>query len=91
MHDGECRCLFSQPDKEFHHRIIFIDISTSDEETDVLAIWNNSFFVYTNFIVTEFTSEVTEENRIDLILEEIASLKLFSVLFLADYWCTLYF
>ena len=79
VHDGECRCLCSQPDEEFHYRIIFIDISTSDEETDVLAIWNNSFLVYANFNVTEFTSELTEENSIDLNLEKIAPLDLFSV------------
>ena len=88
---GNVGVLCSQPDEKFHYRIIFIDISTSDEETDVLAIWNNSFLVYTNFIVDEFTSEVTEENRTDLNLEEIASHDLFSVLFLAAYWYTLYF
>ena len=60
---GNVGVLCSQPDEKFHYRIIFIDISTSDEETDVLAIWNNSFLVYTNFIVDEFTSEVTEEKK----------------------------
>ena len=47
--------------------------------------------MYANFIVTEFTSEMTDNNRIDLNLEEIAPLYIPSVLFLADYLCTQYF
>ena len=44
--------------------------------------------MYTNFIVDEFTSEVTEKNRTDLNLEKIASLDHFSVLTLVVYWYT---
>ena len=39
---------------------------------DVLAIWNNSLLVYGEFNVAELTSEVTESNRTETILEEIA-------------------
>ena len=39
---------------------------------DVLAIWNYSLLVYAEFIVAELTSEVTESNRTETILEEIA-------------------
>ena len=56
-----------------------------------MATWNNSYIVYTNFIVDEFTSEVTEKNITDLILEKIASYNLFSVLSLVAYRYTLYF
>ena len=56
-----------------------------------MATWNNSYIVYANFIVDEFTSEVTEKNRTDLILEKIASHDLFSVLSLVAYLYMLYF
>ena len=39
---------------------------------DALAIWNNSLLVYAEFIVGELTSAVTESNRTETILEEIA-------------------
>ena len=70
VHVGECRC--SQPDEEFHHRIILICISTSNEGMDVLAIRNNSLLVYGEFNVAELTSEMIESNRTETILEEIA-------------------
>ena len=70
VHVGECRC--SQPDEEFHHRIILNCISTSNEGVDVLAIRNNSLLVYSDFNVGELTSEMIESNRTETILEEIA-------------------
>ena len=69
MHVGDVGV--HNPDEEFHHRIIIIYLSTSNEGIDVLAIWNNSLLVYADFIVAEFTSEVTESNRTETNLEEI--------------------
>ena len=64
----------TRSDKSFYNRNIFVDVSTSDEKTDVGEFWNKLYIRDTILFADGSTSEWNKRNRIKIERNGVANL-----------------